>query len=421
MKTALIVLTDAFPFEVGEEFFEQELPHIQASADQIFFIPMRLEAGAEMTRQIPAHAQAFLASKAQLTNKWLVLARHLPALLAPKAAYLRVSRKRTFKHLAMDLRFFSNAIDVYQRVRDQLKTANLAQFDSVVIYSYWFYTGVVVANLIKQELLAGKKVKLISRAHAYDVDEDDTPNKYIPGRDFLLAKVDEVYPISNYAARFLTERFPQYANKVKVKRLGVPVSKRQRPALGTPTNLVSVSHMAAYKRVHLIADAVAELEKLGYQVTWTHIGEFDKARFNAMQKYVDEKGLRSRVTLTGHMSNQEVQDFLKTADAHIFVNSSSGEGVPVTIMEALANGIPVVATRAGGTAEIVHHGENGRTLPIECSGKDLAAQIAAVIDGGASAYAQLSERATEIWDQYANAEKQYSDMAATISNLLNEN
>lgn len=419
MSNALIILTDYFPFDVGEEFFEQELPHIEKTAEKIFFIPMRAVSSGRITRRIPSHAEALLPIQPKITNKWITLFRYLPQILAHHNEYLQTSRKRTFKHLAMDLRFFSNAIDVYQRVRNQLKAANLAQFDSVVIYSYWFYTGVVVANLIKQELLAGKKVKLISRAHAYDVDEDDTPNKYIPGRDFLLAKVDEVYPISNYAARFLTERFPQYENKVKVKRLGVPMSNRQRPALGTPTNLVSVSHMAAYKRVHLIADAVAELEKLGYQVTWTHIGEFDKARFNAMQKYVDEKGLRSRVTLTGHMSNQEVQDFLKTADAHIFVNSSSGEGVPVTIMEALSNGIPVVATRAGGTAEIVHHGENGRTLPIECTGKDLAEQIAAVIDSTAVAYEQLSSRAREVWYEFSNAEKQYSDMANTISRLFN--
>ncbi|MCS4484031.1 glycosyltransferase [Gleimia sp. 6138-11-ORH1] len=420
MKTALIVLTDAFPYEVGEEFFEQELPFIQESADQIFFIPMRLEAGAQKTRKIPAHASSLLPAPAKLSNKWLVLLRHLPSILNPKAGYLKSSRKRTFKYLAMDLRFFSNAIDIYKRLRSQLIETDLKQYDSVVIYSYWFYTGVVVANLLKDDLLSATKVKLISRAHAYDVDEDDTPNGYIPGRDFLLSKVDFVFPISNYAARFLTDRFPQYASKVKVKRLGVPKSNRQSPQFTQPTNLISISHMAGYKRVHLIADAVEELEKQGYLITWTHIGEFQESRFKAMQNYIAAKKLSSRIRLTGHLSNQEVQDFLNAENMHIFINSSSGEGVPVTIMEALANGIPVVATRAGGTAEIVHHEVNGRTLPVECSGKDIANEIAQIIAGGITEYEKLSARAKETWDEYANAEKQYSDMNTTITHLLKD-
>lgn len=60
-KTAVIVLTDAFPFEVGEEFFEQELPYIADSADEFFFIPMRHFSGAKLTRSLPANATALLA------------------------------------------------------------------------------------------------------------------------------------------------------------------------------------------------------------------------------------------------------------------------------------------------------------------------------------------------------------------------
>lgn len=417
-KTAVIVLTDAFPFEVGEEFFEQELPYITDSADEFFFIPMRHFSGAKLTRSLPANATALLAPQPTLQNKWLVLARYLPKLLFSSQRFLHSSRKRSFKHLAMDLRFFSNAVDIYTRLRPQLLKLDLQRFDSVVLYSYWLYTGVVVSQLLKTDLLPGKTVKLIARAHAYDIDEDDTPHGYIPARDYLLKVVDEVYPISNFAARFLTERFPQYAQKVSIKRLGVPASPRGSVSPNKPTHLVSVSHMAGYKRVHLIADAVEALENLGYAVKWTHVGEFNTQRLDAMRTYVAAKQLRSEVVLTGHKSNAEVQQFLASENIQIFLNSSSGEGVPVTIMEALANGIPVVATRAGGTAEIVHHGVNGRTLPIDCTGADIAAAVAEIIDAPATDFTQMSQHSLRLWDEYANAEKQYQEMAATLRRLL---
>jgi glycosyltransferase involved in cell wall biosynthesis len=64
------------------------------------------------------------------------------------------------------------------------------------------------------------------------------------------------------------------------------------------------------------------------------------------------------------------------------VNLSSSEGVPLSIMEALAMGVPVVATAAGGTGEMVDDSV-GALLPVEVDAAIAAAAIRRVVDEGA--------------------------------------
>ena len=58
----------------------------------------------------------------------------------------------------------------------------------------------------------------------------------------------------------------------------------------------------------------------------------------------------------------------------MFINVSSTEGIPVSIMEAMSFGIPVIATAVGGTPEIVNN-ENGYLLSKDPSAKELAEVI----------------------------------------------
>jgi glycosyltransferase involved in cell wall biosynthesis len=68
-----------------------------------------------------------------------------------------------------------------------------------------------------------------------------------------------------------------------------------------------------------------------------------------IERTIAECGLGSRVLMTGH--REDVHALLPAAD--VFVNSSEFEGVSLTILEAMAACLPVVATRVGGTPEIV--------------------------------------------------------------------
>ena len=64
----------------------------------------------------------------------------------------------------------------------------------------------------------------------------------------------------------------------------------------------------------------------------------------------------------GQVSNREVISYYMNNHVNLFINVSESEGIPVSIMEAISFGIPVIATDVGGTSEIVIDGFNGLLL-----------------------------------------------------------
>ncbi|NMC40567.1 MAG: glycosyltransferase, partial [Bacteroidales bacterium] len=85
-----------------------------------------------------------------------------------------------------------------------------------------------------------------------------------------------------------------------------------------------------------------------------------------------------------------------------FINVSSSEGVPVSVMEALSFGIPVIATDAGGTSEIVNN-TNGRLIPVDFDPKDLAAIIENLVHD--EKYQGYRHNARKSWEENCMASK----------------
>jgi len=91
----------------------------------------------------------------------------------------------------------------------------------------------------------------------------------------------------------------------------------------------------------------------------------------AVEQQVRSAGLQDAVRLLG--LRHDVPELLAAAD--IFLLTSFSEGIPLTIIEAMAAGLPVIATRVGGVEEMVVEGATGLLVP---SGNDQA--LAAAIE-----------------------------------------
>ncbi|MEQ9407825.1 MAG: glycosyltransferase [Fuerstiella sp.] len=76
---------------------------------------------------------------------------------------------------------------------------------------------------------------------------------------------------------------------------------------------------------------------------------------SAIQQTIAERGLEQHVILTGTRS--DIADLLAAAD--VFLLSSISEGIPLTIIEAMAAGLPVVSTAVGGIPEMIEHRRSG--------------------------------------------------------------
>jgi glycosyltransferase involved in cell wall biosynthesis len=99
---------------------------------------------------------------------------------------------------------------------------------------------------------------------------------------------------------------------------------------------------------------------------------------NAVREQVAGLGLASRVRFLGVRA--DVADILRASD--VFVLSSRWEGNPMSVLEAMAAGLPVVSTAVGGVPELVREGETGLLVPSEDAGA-LAQALQALVDDAA--------------------------------------
>ena len=112
-----------------------------------------------------------------------------------------------------------------------------------------------------------------------------------------------------------------------------------------------------------IAEAVRCLAHLPEEASLTVAGSWDPRDETALERLVDELGLRSRVRTLGRLPAEAVAELYRTSDAVLFpVRWEEPWGlVP---LEAMASGCPVVATGRGGSGEYLRHGENCLLVPV---------------------------------------------------------
>jgi glycosyltransferase involved in cell wall biosynthesis len=130
--------------------------------------------------------------------------------------------------------------------------------------------------------------------------------------------------------------------------------------------VVSAGRLAAVKNYPLLIDAVADLLTRLAVDTWI-LGEGDER--DRLTRQVIDKGMKDAVWFLGFQANP--WRFIAKAD--VFVLTSTYEGFGNVLVEAMACGVPVVATRSPGTLEIIEDGRNG--LLVEHDARSVAVAI----------------------------------------------
>jgi colanic acid/amylovoran biosynthesis glycosyltransferase len=190
-----------------------------------------------------------------------------------------------------------------------------------------------------------------------------------------------VVAISDYNRRLLLERCPA-VRRLEVVHCGVDAD-RHRPGERDPNRAVCVASLFQKKgHVHLV-DAFALIAGRRPGLRLELVG--DGPERERILRRARERGVAERVSLLGARSSEEVRATL--AGAGVFalpsIRLASGrmEGIPVALMEAMASGVPVVATRLSGIPELVQDGVTG--LLVEPGDPEaLAAAMERVLDDG---------------------------------------
>jgi glycosyltransferase involved in cell wall biosynthesis len=154
-------------------------------------------------------------------------------------------------------------------------------------------------------------------------------------------------------AETLVAEFNVPLGRITVAPPGIDPAPEARGSGGRPC-LLNVGTVTPRKGHALLVEALAGLRALPWDLVVVGSLDRDPGTADAVRASIGRHGLDDRVTLTGELEGDELATAFDRAD--IFVSASFYEGYGMAITEALARGLPVVATSGGATAETVPAG-----------------------------------------------------------------
>lgn len=122
--------------------------------------------------------------------------------------------------------------------------------------------------------------------------------------------------------------------------------------------LLYIGRLAVEKGIPVLFESLRLLSAEDHDFKLILVGDGPDAA--ALKSMAQGMGIANRIVFAGYAGQEEVREHLLQSD--IFVLPSFAEGVPVSLMEAMACGVPVIATYVGGVAELVQDGETGQIV-----------------------------------------------------------
>lgn len=408
----LLFVTAQYPYGSGETFIENEINYLSKAFDEVHIYAVKVNASLNLAmRSVPRNVSVFMSDYKGVSGTSYSKNLSKPRVL--KEIACNCLGKRFLKKIAACSFFEREVQNSTVRVKDFLDVSNLSVSDEIVVYSYWLSTiGMSAVRMNEILLQKGITTKLVTRTHGFDLYQERAYLYYQPFQKTMLERFDLVFPCSKQGKEYLCEKYSEFSSKIHHAYLGVedhftgvfPKKESER------FNIVSCSNIILLKRVDRIAKALSQIDDI--KINWTHFG--DGELFEQLKEEIELLPGNIHVSLKGRVSNQEIYEYYSKNNVNLFVNVSASEGLPVSIMEAISFGIPVIATDVGGTSEIVIEGVNGRLLPESFEINELAEKIREIISLSDVEYETLSHNARRIYEDKFSAEKNYTDFCKEL-------
>lgn len=390
----LYLFTVKYPYtRYAECFLEDEIIHLAKRFDHIEIVPLQVESAEpkpvpdNCTFCEPLFHNRFVSALHGLFN-WRVAKKMLPLLLKNRTLTDRVRQKDWVKayYTACNL---LNAPEV-RRIGEKLTKDD-------VCYFYWGKWSNVLAYFWKE------KSHFVSRFHGEGDLWEECHNGYVPLRKEVVGALDAAVFISEKGKRYFMERYSQC--RTQFFPLGSNEITLPERTKSNELRVLSCSTVSKLKRVTLIYQSLLAIKDK--RIRWMHIGggpEID----NLKTMVTANEGSNVEVVLTGPVNHEEVLDYYSKHCFDLFVNLSTNEGVPVSIMEAISCDIPVVATNVGGNSEIVTE-KTGLLVSANPTPEEVARAIEKI------AVEKYEPR--QFWQEHYDASKNYAAFADFLSSL----
>lgn len=281
---------------------------------------------------------------------------------------------------------------------------------NLVLYSFWMDFTTLGFAMAKKE---NSTLKAISRCHNFDIYGNADNGFYVPFQRVMVETMDGVYPDSFGGQQFLRNKYPKGKCKAAIMGVAKPVKDNIGSTDGV-IRLLSCAYMIPRKRVGLLLDGLIVLSKTrpDLKIEWQHIGAGPD--WDDVLSRVAKLGGNCKAIFRGNLSSQELAQHYLDHSIDLFVNTSTKEGTPVSIMEAISRGIPLMATAFGGNKEIVDFGA-GVALSEDPTPEEIAETMIDLIDSGQ--LKKLRSMSKSVWENHYNSEKNYAEFCERLIKL----
>ena len=200
-------------------------------------------------------------------------------------------------------------------------------------------------------------------AHANDIF---APRQFEITLDKLIHAARAIVTETDYAARFLHERFPNCVDRIHRIYNGLDLADFERASFSsTPPLIVAVGRLIPKKGFSDLIRACGLLAGGGKSFQCEIIGEGPLE--TELCRQIEGLGLQNRVVLSGAKPQSQVRQRLAAANVFVLPSVIDADGgmdnLPTVIMEAMATGLPVVSTNISGIPEMVIENETGFLVP----------------------------------------------------------
>ncbi len=404
----IAILTNAYPYPPGEQFIEDEIGYWAARDDISVTVLPALAAGTP--RPVPARITVDLGMAGSMGagRLWHALAALWSGIFWRELGYLRRSRKLGLRTVARALLHTSKTLEQSALLQRHAKAHGRID----VAYCYWNDTQACAAVLARE---AGAVGKVVSRVHGYDLYETRRDYGYMPLKRQFIAAFDAVFALSREARTYLQRTYGAPPDNIRVSPLGVPLaSTLARPSPAGCLHVVSVASCMRVKRLDRMIGALRLFagRYRDTRIAWTHVGGgplLEETRALAERELGGLPNLE--FAFTGELPHHAVAALYRDAPVDMLVNTSESEGVPVSVMEAMSAGVPVVAPDVGGISSLVSP-RCGVLLGAQPDAEEIAGAMAQV--AFADGHGHLRANARQTIEAGFDAARNYRDFVAGI-------
>lgn len=399
---SLILLTNGFPYEKGEQFLETEIQYLAKQFEKIYIYPISWNG---KKRDVPNNVEIIKFKKGNSFSVRKLFFKHIRIVLHLVFSEFLSSKRRKFYKGSFKY-YFDSFMGILNDADNFYHHLKAKHAQDTLIYSYWFGPWGAIMSIVND--ISKGKISFVTRVHGYDYDVNQRKEGFIPFRAYQMKKVAAIFPVSNYAFHIVKEEYASFTD-IKTFRLGVE-ERGDNPWLQNKQSfkIVSCSSLIPLKRVYLIIEL---LNEMNLNINWVHFGSGE------LEQEILEKAKKLPNNITyefkGQVANSEVVHYYQNNSIDLFVNVSELEGIPVSLMEAISFGIPIMGCNICGVPEIVTE-QSGILVEKDFDIKSVALEVEDFLSMQSEKMIEFRKKVKDFWSENFKAKINYSQ-------FINEN